>query len=163
LPLGTAGSIRMRDEAMATGYLDDPESTARKFRDGWFYPGDVGILHDPRRIQIVGREDELLNIGGIKMAPSAVEAWVMQHATAADIGVCSLRNAEGIEEICVAVVEPGHGDADLMERITRAFWDHHIGRNFYVVKLTRIPRNANGKILRGPLKQAVMAGLGRTP
>ena len=162
LPPGTPGIIRMRDEeGMATGYLDDPETTARKFRGGWFYPGDVGILHDRRRVQIVGREDELMNIGGIKMAPSSIEGWVMQHATVGDLGVCSLRNADGIEEICVAVARPGHGETELMERITRAFSDHHIGRNFYVVRLARIPRNANGKIQRGLLKQAALAVLGR--
>ena len=161
LPPGAAGKIRIRDPAMATGYLDDPETTARKFGNGWFYPGDIGVLHGPGLIQIVGREDELLNIGGIKMAPSALEAWVMQHATAGDIGVCSMRNAEGIEEICVAVANPGHSDAELMERVTRAFRDHRIGRHFYVVRVARIPRNANGKIQRNLLKQAVAAVMGQ--
>jgi acyl-coenzyme A synthetase/AMP-(fatty) acid ligase len=163
LPPGTAGKIRLRDAAMATGYLGDPETTARKFRDGWFYPGDIGILHGPRRIQLVGREDELLNIGGIKMAPSTLEALVQQHATVGDIGVCSIGNAEGIEEICVAVVNPSHGEGELMRRVTTAFHDHVIGRRFYVVKLARIPRNANGKIQRDLLKHAVAAATGRKP
>ena len=160
LPPGTAGKIRLRDAAMVTGYLDDPETTARKFRDGWFYPGDIGISRGPRQLQIVGREDELLNIGGIKMAPSALEALVSQHATAGDIGICTTRNAEGIEEVCVAIANPSHSDAELLERITRAFHNHHVGR-FYVVKVPRIPRNANGKIQRDLLRQAVAAAVRR--
>jgi acyl-coenzyme A synthetase/AMP-(fatty) acid ligase len=159
LPQGTIGLVRLRADAMATGYLDDPETTARKFRDGWFYPGDMGILHAPKRLQIVGREDELLNLGGIKVAPSALEAWVLKHATVGDIGVCTARNAEGVEEICVAVANPGHGDAELLARVTRAFENHHIGR-FHVVKVPRIPRNANGKIERNRLEEIVAGSVG---
>ena len=159
VPPGSIGRIRLRDTAMSTGYLDDPEATARKFRDGWFYPGDMGILHGPRRLQIVGREDELLNIGGIKVAPSILEAWVLQHATVGDIGACTVRNAEGIEEVCIAVANPGHDDAELLARIDRAFASHHIGR-FHVAKVRRIPRNANGKIERKRLKEMVAGSLG---
>jgi acyl-coenzyme A synthetase/AMP-(fatty) acid ligase len=112
----------------------------------------MGILHAPKRLQIVGREDELLNLGGIKIAPSVLEAWVLQHATVGDIGICTARNSEGVEEVCVAVANPGHGDAELLARLTRAFQNHHIGR-FHVVKLPRIPRNANGKIERNRLKE----------
>ena len=160
LPPGTIGFVRLRAEAMATGYLDDPEATARKFRNGWFYPGDMGILHGPKRLQIVGREDELLNIGGIKVAPSALEAWVLQHATVGDIGACTARNSEGIEEICLAVANPGHDDAELLARITRAFENHHVGR-FHVIKVRRVPRNANGKIERDRLREIAASFLRR--
>ncbi len=156
LPHGTIGSIRLREPAMATGYLDDPETTARKFRNGWFYPGDLGILQGPRRLQVVGREDELLNIGGTKIAPSAIEARVLRHVTAGDIGVCTLRNPEGIEEICVAVANPAHGDAELLARVTEVFRNDYIGR-FFVVTLPHIPRNANGKIERHRLKEMAAA------
>jgi acyl-coenzyme A synthetase/AMP-(fatty) acid ligase len=159
-PPGAIGLVRLQAEAMATGYLDDPETTARKFRDGWFYPGDMGILHGPRRLQLVGREDELLNIGGLKVAPSALEAWVLPYATVGDIAVCTMPNAEGIEEICVAVANPRHDDAELLARVTRAFENHQIGR-FRVVKVARIPRNANGKIERNRLKEIVAGFLQR--
>jgi acyl-CoA synthetase (AMP-forming)/AMP-acid ligase II len=160
VPDGRMGEIRIRTTCMATGYLDDPEATARKFRDGWFYPGDIGILHGPRRLRIVGREDELLNIGGLKMAPSALETLVLQHVSPGDIGVCSVRNPQGIEEICVAVADSGHGDAELLRRVTGAFRDQHVGR-FSVVKAARIPRNANGKIQRDLLKQVAAAAMGQ--
>jgi len=159
VPDGQTGEIRIRTTCMAAGYLDDSETTARKFRDGWFYPGDIGVLHGPRRLQIVGREDELLNIGGLKMAPSAIEACVLPHVTADDIGVCSVRNSEGIEEICIAVANPSHGNAELLERIADCLRNRHVGR-FKIVKLTHIPRNANGKIQRDLLKKAVAAARG---
>ncbi len=39
------GRIRLKAAGMSDeGYIDDPETTARLFRDGWFYPGDVGVI-----------------------------------------------------------------------------------------------------------------------
>ncbi|HVM79820.1 MAG TPA: class I adenylate-forming enzyme family protein [Stellaceae bacterium] len=160
LPPGAAGRIRLRDTVMAEGYLDDPEGSAQKFRNGWFYPGDVGILHGPRRLQIVGREDELLNLGGVKIAPSELEAWVGRYATVGDIGVCMLPNREGVSEIYVAVANPAHGDAELLARVTEAFRHNHVGQ-FHIVKVGRVPRNANGKIERNRLREMIAAGLGR--
>jgi len=156
VPPGTIGTLRLREPAMAQGYLDDPETTARKFRNGWFYPGDLGILHGPKRLQIVGREDEIINLGGIKLAPNMLEAWVQRHASVGDIGICTLPNPDGVEEICVAVANSAHGDAELLARVGEAFRHNHVG-DFFVVKVPRVPRNANGKIERGRLREMAAA------
>ena len=160
VPSGTAGMLRIRDPAMAEGYLDDPETTARKFRKGWFYPGDIAVSEGPRRLRVVGREDEILNVGGLKIAASRLEAWVLRHATVGDIGVCTLAGPGGVDEICVAVADPAHDDVELLARVTEAFRRNYVGR-FHIVKLARIPRNANGKIERHRLKEAMAHNLGR--
>ncbi|HMK68856.1 MAG TPA: class I adenylate-forming enzyme family protein, partial [Stellaceae bacterium] len=125
VPLDTPGRLRVRDAAMAEGYLDDPVTTAQKFRNGWFYPGDIAISRGPRRLQVVGRDDEILNVGGLKIAASALEAWVLRHATVGDIGICALAGDGGVNEICVAVADPAHDDAELLARITEAFRHNH--------------------------------------
>ena len=53
VPAGKSGRVRVRSPAMVEGYLDNPEATARSFRDGWFYTGDAGIMVGPRRLKIV--------------------------------------------------------------------------------------------------------------
>lgn len=155
LPLGTMGRVRLQADTMASGYLDDPEATAAMFRGGWFYPGDMGILRGPRLLQVVGRRDELLNIGGQKVAPSTLEALVLQYARVGDVGVCSIRNAEGIEEVYVAVSGVQGDDQELVARIRQAFAGRNLGI-FHIAKLNRIPRNANGKIERDVLSESVV-------
>lgn len=158
LPEGAAGWIRLRSDTMPAGYLDDPETTRRMFRDGWFHPGDVGVRQG-RYLQVIGRGDELLNLGGGKLHPAAIEALVLRHLEAADVGVCSLSNTEGVEEVYVAVAGADGDDADLHHRLAPAFAGHTYGP-VSVVRLPRIPRNANGKILRSALKEAVAASVG---
>ena len=155
LPPGTLGRIRLQADTMASGYLDDPEATAAMFRDGWFYPGDTGVLHGPRLLQIVGRSNEVLNIGGQKISPSTLEALVLEYAKVGDVGVCSVRNPEGIEQVHVAVSGTQENDQELAQHVARAFAGRRLG-NFCIVKLGRIPRNANGKIERGTLKDLIV-------
>jgi len=155
LPLGEVGRIRVRTDCLPDGYLDDPEATRRMFRNGWFYAGDMGVLHGPGRLQVVGRGDELLNIGWNKLVPEALEARVLSAVEAADAGVCSLPNADGIEEIHVALTGVRIDDRELAARLERALGEFQFGR-IYVIKLPAIPRNAGGKIERDRLKRAVI-------
>jgi len=160
VPSGELGRIRVRTDCMVEGYLDDPEATARAFRDRWFYAGDLGILHGARRLQVIGRSDDVLNIGWNKLSPSALEDLVLRVAEVGDVGVCSIPNADGIEEIAIAVSDPRGSAQELEERITNAFRDVQIGR-FHLLWLDRIPRNANGKIQRDRLKDAAVRTLCR--
>lgn len=36
------GQIRIRSDTTAPGYADDADLTAKNFKGGWFYPGDLG-------------------------------------------------------------------------------------------------------------------------
>ena len=47
------------------------------FRDGWFYPGDIGVLHPDGMLIILGRERALLNFGGDKVRAEIVEGVLM--------------------------------------------------------------------------------------
>ena len=156
LPAGALGRIRARTDIMARGYIDDPVSNRQMFRDGWFYPGDVGIQHGCWQLQVIGRADDLLNIGGNKISPSALEGLILRHVTASDVGVCAIRNSHGMEEVYVALVDSGQPERVLLVRIAEAFSRLEIGK-YHLVRLDRIPRNAVGKIDRGCLKAVVAA------
>ncbi|TPX03145.1 long-chain fatty acid--CoA ligase, partial [Schumannella luteola] len=58
---GTEGWIRYRSPGMAHGYLGDPEASARAFRDGWFHPGDRGVLRADGGLTLRTRTTDLLN------------------------------------------------------------------------------------------------------
>lgn len=160
LPPGEIGEIRVKTPCMADGYADDAETSRRMFRDGWFYPGDIGVMHGPRRLQVIGRADEILNVGGVKMSPSVLEDIILRRTPIRETGVCSTRNAAGIEEICVAIANSVGTDPEILDWITRAFHKYPIGI-FRIVKLPTIPRNAAGKIQRDVLRQAAMDAVAR--
>ncbi|HLZ78147.1 MAG TPA: class I adenylate-forming enzyme family protein [Sphingomonas sp.] len=160
LPPGQAGMIRIATEAMVEGYVDDPETTARMFRDGWFYPGDIGVLDGGRRLQVLGRADELLNIGGEKYAPEHLEEWIMTETGIDAVGLCTIADANGVEQLCIAVSGAVAKDKRALERIAQVTGAARSG-NVTVVGVDKIPRTPNGKIQRALLKSAVLEALRR--
>ena len=160
LPLGRVGRLRVKAGYMAAGYLDEPEATQLMFRHGWFYPGDMAVLHSPNRLQLMGRGDELLNLGGTKVAPPMIEEAIARAVEARDVGVCSGRNADGIEEIWIAVTDCPIADDELLKRVTRFLGPIQLGL-MRVTRLPRLPRNASGKILRDELRAIMLKQISR--
>jgi 2,3-dihydroxybenzoate-AMP ligase len=159
VPTGEPGRLRIRSESMAEGYLDDPETTHRFFKDGWFYPSDIAILDGPRRIKIIGRADEMIFTINGKSATSDMEALIMKYTGDGDVGVCTLANRDGIEEVHVAIAGARLDPKELLARVMEAFQVFPVGK-FHVVVLKAIPRNAAGKIQRARLKEILAAAVG---
>jgi len=103
-------------------------------------------------LQVLGRSDDVLNIGWNKFLPDLLEGLILEVAEVGDVGVCSVPNGEGIEEVVVAVSNPRISGPELLKHLTHAFRDSEIGR-FHILNLARIPRNANGKIQRILLRE----------
>lgn len=66
------------------GYLGQPGLTAERFLtdpDGvrWFRSDDLGRLDDAGRLHLTGRADDLINTGGLKVAPGSVEDALVRH------------------------------------------------------------------------------------
>jgi len=160
LPEGAVGQVRVKSDGMFAGYLDDPATNQRMIRGGWFYPGDVGMLLGDRRLKILGRDDELLNIGGVKFGPDSLEDRVRAMVALGDIGACSIRNRAGIGEVYLGVVKRPDDDDGVYGRVMNAVGTLGLGL-FYVVKLDLIPRNPNGKIRRKHLKRDIVDGFTR--
>ena len=97
-------------------------------------------------------------VGWRKLAPEMLEGLVLGVGGIDDVGVCSVPNADGIEEVAVAVSGLRGNSQEFIARIEDAFHGFAIGR-VNLLTLDRIPRNANGKIQRGHLKDAVIRSM----
>ena len=93
--MGQPGRVRIKSDGCIDGYLDDPETTARMFRDGWFYPGDRGVMEDADTLKLIGRADDILNIRGLKIAPHRIEEVLMEGLPVKDVGVTALPDPDG--------------------------------------------------------------------
>jgi acyl-CoA synthetase (AMP-forming)/AMP-acid ligase II len=162
VPDGTPGQIRVRRPSVFDGYLGDPTLTRRMIRQGWFYLGDVG-LRDGGRLQVLGRNDDPVNIGGAKYPLTRLEEHIQKIAGAGlrDVGLAALADAVGIAELHVALVTDGGDDRALLDRIIAALKPIVAG-NINLVRLARIPRNEMDKIDRIRLKQMIVETHTRT-
>ena len=79
-----AGLIACTGATLMTGYVGEPERTAQVLRDGVLYTNDVGTIDDSGRLHLQGRQDDVINVGGFKVAPTEVEDVAMSHPMVAD-------------------------------------------------------------------------------
>lgn len=120
--------------------------------DGWLHTGDLGRCDDRGRLQITGRKADTIITGGENVAPTEVEAALMEHPAVADVGVFARPDREWGEAI-VAAVTLRDGVAISSQEL-RAFSAARLA-GYQVPKEIRfvswLPRTASGKLLRRQL------------
>ena len=71
------GMISCQGDTLMSGYISDPELTATVLRGDTVYMSDYGSIDDEGMLHIGGRESEVINVGGYKVAPTEVEDVAM--------------------------------------------------------------------------------------
>lgn len=71
------GLIACKGDTLMTGYVGDPERTATILRDNTVFTSDIGMIDEEGMLHLKGREDDVINVGGFKVAPTEVEDAAM--------------------------------------------------------------------------------------
>jgi acyl-CoA synthetase (AMP-forming)/AMP-acid ligase II len=164
-PLGTIlpplrdGSLRIRSDHMADGYVGDPEASNAMFRDGYFYSGDLGHVTPDGLLVITGREKTALNIGGDTVSAESVESIILSFPGIEEAGVFAANNALGIAELSALIV----AKLPIDEAALRRHCAQGLPPSCFLARIFRaeaIPRSGQGKIERQRLSE-VAAALGK--
>jgi acyl-coenzyme A synthetase/AMP-(fatty) acid ligase len=142
---GEAGYIRIRTGNSATGYLNDPAGSAAHFKKGWFYPGDQGSLSSDSTLTLLGRPVDILNIDGVKVAATEIDAAACTKTGVVDACAVSLPTEIGVSRLAIAVVAEPEALVGLAEHVRAA---HPSLPQFAIVPVTSIPRSSMGKVDR---------------
>lgn len=78
------GKVACTGSTLMTGYLGDEEMTHIVLRDGVLYTNDLGRVDDEGRLWLQGRSDDVINVGGFKVAPTEVEDAALSMIGIAD-------------------------------------------------------------------------------
>ena len=103
--VGEIGEICVEGPNVMLGYLNDPEGTARKIRNGEFYTGDKGFFDADGYLYISGRADEMVKVAGEKIYPVEIEN--------------ALERIDGVEEVAVVALPDQRGGVRLHAFVQR--------------------------------------------
>ena len=78
------GNIIVSGLTIMSGYVADPENTARVLKDGKIYSADLGYLDSDGLIHLKGRQGDVINVGGFKVDPTEVENAASSHPSVKD-------------------------------------------------------------------------------
>jgi acyl-coenzyme A synthetase/AMP-(fatty) acid ligase len=157
-PLGPAvtGVVRVRTGGVA-GYLDDPEATRAFFKDGYFYPGDLGVLREDGRLSIQGRVTDVISVLGDKIATTPIETALQEALGAEAVCVFSAPGPDG-EAVHVAIQPRGPIGPDVLKAALQKTLPRVTQVRVHAVE--GFPRNALGKIERAVLRSRLLPGEG---
>ena len=105
---GEVGEIILGGPMVMQGYLGNPEETAARLRDGWFYTGDLATVDAEGYVYLVDRKNRMIITGGENVYPAQVEKVLSGHpkiAAAAVLGVPDAMWGEAVK--AVVVLRPG--------------------------------------------------------
>ncbi len=121
-------------------------------RDGWLHTGDLGRFDDRSRLEIIGRKSDTIITGGENVAPTEVEAALLEHPAVSDAGVHARPDPEWGEAVVATVVLRVGASA------TPAELQEHCAARLARFKVPKdigfagsLPRTASGKLLRREL------------
>lgn len=158
LPRSTTGIVRVRAEGMPTAYVDDPEATARHFRHGWFYPGDLGSLSSDGSLTLMGRSDDMMIFDGINIAPAEIENALQEHPDVLEAAAFPLRSRESYQVPAAAVVTRQAIDLVELMRFARKRLGNRSPVHIFAVNM--LPRNQGGKVLKIELARTLESHFG---
>jgi acyl-CoA synthetase (AMP-forming)/AMP-acid ligase II len=147
LESGVEGHIRFRGDKCVHEYVGNPPGSEKYFRDGWFYPGDIGAVTADRILVISGRSKSIIDLGGNKINPDTIEAVLLTYPGVVHAVAFGRPNALGIEQIWAAVEARSDVDSDAI----RAHCAQRLSSEMIPERIFRIaamPRNVGGKIDR---------------
>src|SRR5207247_1086113 len=76
---GETGEILLRGCGLLKGYLGDSQEALTSIRNNGFRTGDMGMMEANGDIQLMGRMDDILKVGGDKINPREVEEVVQRQ------------------------------------------------------------------------------------
>ena len=152
---GEVGLLRFRKASMMIGYLNAPELTRRSFREGWFYPHDLGRVGADGLVQFLGRADDMMIFNGINIYPAEIENVMRTAPGVVDVAAVPYRHPVHQDvPVCAAVMD---GDAHMDEAALLEWGRQRLGpvgpKKVFIVD--RIPRDGQGKLLRPELRDMI--------
>lgn len=155
IKISVEGEVLVGGTVLFDGYEGEPERTAAVLRDGWLLTNDLGRFDEDGRLQILGRVDDVIISGGVKVPPVAVERMLQAHPAVGAVQVVGVRDDEWGERV-VAVLPAAVPLDDLRALVEPRSWAPK-----QVVVVSEFPLLSNGKIDRTTLK--VLAQRASTP
>jgi O-succinylbenzoic acid--CoA ligase len=147
--IGVEGRVRIGGPTLFERYDGDPELTAETLVDGWFLTADAGRFDEDGRLQVLGRLDDMVISGGVKVPTGIVAARLREHPAVSAVDVGRLPDDEWGERVVAWVV----GDLSLDE--ARA-WVAEVHPRSWAPRelrvLAEMPMLRNGKVDRRALR-----------
>lgn len=147
------GSVLVTTPSAMLGYLERADLTDAAFMGPWFSTGDTGNISVDGRLRIVGRRQNEINRGGLKVSAEEIDLLVERHPAILEACAFPVEDPIAGEIIGVAVVTQPQAFISPVSLI--AWCSQHIRPEAVpsrIYFLPELPKTERGKINRDTVK-----------
>lgn len=152
LPVGQIGELCVKGEPGKTlfkEYYNQPETTARAWRNGWLHTGDCAWQDEDGFLYFVDRSSNMVKRGGENISCSEIENILSSHPKILDVAIIGIPDPIRDQAIKAFIVL--HEGEQLSEREFFLFCETRMAK-FKVPSCMEIrhdlPRNCSGKVIK---------------
>jgi fatty-acyl-CoA synthase len=146
------GEIVIRSNTTMSGYLKAPEATEEAFREGWFWSGDLAVIHPDGYIQVKDRAKDIIISGGENISSVEIENALYKHPAVNEAAVVAMPDDKWGETPC-AFIELKEGAEVTEQEIIDHCKQHLAGfKKPGKVVFGGLPKTATGKIQKYELR-----------
>jgi len=154
------GRICVQSAAVALGYVGG--GSRARFGGGNFLTGDLGRIDSRGRLHLLGRLDQMINVGGRKVWPEEVERVLIRARGVREAAVLAIPDPSRGEAVSAAVsASRGVRPEDLFALCRRCLSPHKVPRRIQL--LPTLPRTRRGKVDRSLLRSILADPSGLAP
>ena len=153
------GELVARGANVMRGYWNNPEETARVFRDGLFRTGDVGYQDEAGYFYILDRLKDMMVTGGENVYSGEVEAVILSHPAVREAAVFGIPDPQWGELVMATVVlRPGGSLTvdELTAYCRRSLANYKVPRRIEFSQ-SELPKSGSGKVLKRILRERFWA------
>jgi fatty-acyl-CoA synthase len=166
LPQGEIGEIKIRGYVMPGYYRDDAKNRECFDGEGFFLSGDLGWYDADGRLHFHGRIKEMVKTGGMNVAPSEVEQFLLEQPGVVEAYVVGLPDPLRDEVVAAVIVpEPGRAPSAeaLIEACRGALAGYKVPRRVVFMAPEQLPLTASGKVQKHVLRERLAAQAASQP
>ncbi|CAM0913680.1 unnamed protein product [Alopecurus aequalis] len=164
----TMGEIVFRGGSVMLGYFKDDEATKTAIRhDGWFYTGDIGVMHTDGYLEIRDRSKDVIICGGENISSVEVESVLYGHPAVREVAVVARPSEFWGETPCAFLSLKDGGAAGAVSAAEVIAWCRERMPRYMVPRTVvfrdELPKTSTGKIQKYELRNlAKEMGMGHT-
>ncbi len=147
-----AGFLAIKSPIIMQGYLNDEVGTKEVLKDGYYVTRDIVYRDEDGFYYFIGRQSDIISIGGLKVSPSEIEDVVMKYTGIVEC-VCIGKDSDmaGQVPIIFITINENYNEKEIYSFLKGKLEPYKFPKEIHIIN--EIPKTFNGKVLRRKLRE----------
>lgn len=148
------GRMALKGDMQMAGYWHRDELNAETLKDGWLLTSDMVYVDEDGYVYMLGRADDIINVGGEKVSPIEVENIAGEYESVRECACIGVSDPQGVlgqvPVLFVAAKDASFTEAGIQSFLASRMERYKLPQHY--VLLQELPRNRMGKLDRRALR-----------